>query len=282
MPEALRVLAPGGRIVPIAQYGDALIIASATRHSPGSQPGSKTAKVETGRNTGETALKVRIFAVPTMIALTALGVGACGSGASPTATVTQTVMETEAAQPSPSAPGGTASSVPVPSPGGSATLSLGSMASGQVSKMTWTMGSHVATAPDSFQGPGFQDIAFNLTVRNDGAERIDGGGGGAQSDMVWRGTDGRTDYTLASTAATQISAGTQGITGQDLALVSGIPAKGYATGYLALVVPTSPGAIVVVDPNTNKPVLLINYDKLTSDKLNSLHDGLLADETHTA
>jgi len=55
--------------------------------------------------------------------------------------------------------------------------------------------------------------------------------------------------------------------------MSGIPAKGYASEHVELLVPTSPGAVVVVDPNTSKPVLLINYHNLTSDQLNGMRGG---------
>jgi hypothetical protein len=158
------------------------------------------------------------------------------------------------------------------SPGQSAAFSVGNTANSQVAKMAWTMGSHVATAPDTSQGSGYQDIAFNLKIQNKGAA-IDGDPT-SQSFMVWRGTDGRTDDTLASTGAAEISSGTQGITGQNLGLLSGVPANGYATGYLELLVPTSPGAVIIVDPNTNQPVLIINYDKLSSDQLSKIESGL--------
>ena len=71
----------------------------------------------------------------------------------------------------------------------------------------------------------------------------------------------------------RIDPGTHGLNGQDLELMSGISAKGYASEHVELLVPTSPGAVVVVDPNTSKPVLLINYHNLTSDQLNGMRGG---------
>jgi hypothetical protein len=217
-------------------------------------------------------MKIRTFAFPVAIALTVLGIGACS-------TKTVTVMQTVTAQASPTAPASTqasqasptstSSAVAVLSPGQSATFSIGSSASSQVSRMTWTMGSNVVTAPDNLQGPGYRDIAFNLTVRNKSATAIQGDPT-QQSFMVWRGTDGRTDNTLAGTAATNIYVGTHGLNGQDLELMGGIPVKGYASGYVELLVPTSPGAVLIVDPNTNKTVLVINYDKLTADQINAM------------
>jgi hypothetical protein len=113
-----------------------------------------------------------------------------------TASVTQTVTVTA----SPTAPSSTqaiqasptdrSSSTPVLSPGESATFSIGSSADSQISKMTWMMGSDVATAPDDLQGADYQEIAFNLKITNDGVTGIQGDPT-QQSYMVWRGTDGR-------------------------------------------------------------------------------------------
>lgn len=224
-------------------------------------------------------MRVSTFALPALTALTVFGVGAC-STSTVTVTHTVTVSASGAASPAtPAAPASTqaaqsspasaSSAVPVLSPGSSATFSIGSTAGGPASDMTWTMGSSVATAPDSFQGKGYQDVAFNLTIKNAGSAAIQGDPTN-QTSMVWRGADGRTDDSLQGTAATNIEPGTQGLNGQDLELMTGIPAKGYGSGYVELLVPTSPGAVVLVDPNTSKTVLVINYDKLTTGQLSAI------------
>lgn len=212
-------------------------------------------------------MKIRIFAVPATIALTALGASACGQS-HPTAPAQPTVTHSPTAEPSPPAP----ASAPVLSPGESAKFSIGSTSDSHVSEMTWTMGPHVVTEANKLHA-GYQDIAFNLTIKNDGATAISDPT--QQSYMVWHGTDGKTDNTLAHTAG-DIIPSEHGIQGQNLSLVSPIPPNGYASGYRALLVPTSPGAVVIVDPNTYKPVLLINYDKLTSEQLKALPTGLQA------
>jgi hypothetical protein len=227
-------------------------------------------------------MNARVFAMPTAVALTALGVGACAAGQTVTQTVTVTASPavpgtTQTAQASPT---GTSSRAPALSPGESATFSIGSSADSQISKMTWMMGSNVATASDDLQGVGYQDIAFNLKITNESVTAIQGDPT-QQAYMVWRGTDGRTDNTLAGTAATNIDPGTHGLQGQSLELLSGISAKGYASGYVELLVPMSPGAVVIMDPNTSKPVLLINYDKLTADQLNAMRTGLQVTKSQT-
>lgn len=205
------------------------------------------------------SVNIRTLAVAVVITLTAVGASSCGTPAAPTQ---PTETHSPTVEPSPTA----AAAAPVLSPGESATFSIGSTADSKVMTMTWDMGSKVATEADSSR-PGYQDIAFNLTMRNDEAERIDPS---VQTSMVWRGTDGRTDDTLAHTAAITITPSAHGLDGEDLALkTGGLPPHGHAKGYIALLVPTSPGAIVVRDPNTYHPVLVINYDKVPNDQLDS-------------
>lgn len=227
-----------------------------TRVSPSAGTGSGRETVVKFRH----PLKIRRFAVPVAVTLAALGVSGCGATAAPPHP--SETHSPPAAEPSPAAP----SEAPVLAPGGSASFSTGSIGDSQDSKMTWEMGAKVATESDSSRH-GYQDIAFNLTIRNDSAERITHSPD-VQSYMVWRGTDGRTDNTLAHTAATTITPQAHGIDGENLSLITGgLPAHGYAKGYMTLLVPTAPGAIVVMDPGMYKPVLVINYGKLASEQL---------------
>lgn len=159
-----------------------------------------------------------------------------------------------------------ATHIPVLSPGESVTFNVGN-SDGTTNRETWTMGSKVVTAPDSTVGRGYEDIAFNLTIKNAGSTAIQGDPTN-QASMVWGGTNGKTDDTVASTAGTNIEEGTDGLNGQDLELMSGIPAGRYASGYVELLVPTSPGAVAITDANTNQADLLINYDNLTATQLN--------------
>ena len=147
------------------------------------------------------------------------------------------------------------------------------------------MGSNVLAVPNT-QKAGYEDLAFELTIKNDSSEPIQDNPT-KTSYMVWRGTDGRTDSTLAYSATDIYSSqiAQHGITGEDLGLLTGgVPGNGYARGYITLLVPTSPGAVILHDPNTYTPVLLINYKKLPTDQVNALKHGLqnrqvLQDET---
>jgi hypothetical protein len=132
-----------------------------------------------------------------------------------------------------SAPSAGATGVPVLEPGQRATFIVTNSTGGST-RLTWTMGSKVVQSDTGVLGPapkGFEYVAFNVTIKNDGPNPTDGVPT-YQSAMVWQGTDGRTDNTLAGTSCACVGNGSYGLAGADLESEGSLAPGRYVTGVV--------------------------------------------------
>jgi len=185
-----------------------------------------------------------------MGALIAPGICACGSSPSAPASAGTAGGQGSAAS-SPAATRTPTPEVPVLKPGHTAAFKAVQQ-DGPAAALSWTMGRNVVRVPDNSLGKhGFEDVAFNLTVKNTGTTVVSGD----PTFTTWllaRSPDGRTDETLQSTAATNISDGTHGLTGSDLSLVTGLQPGTYVSGYVEWPEPNSTTMVFVLNPNTSQ------------------------------
>jgi hypothetical protein len=186
-------------------------------------------------------------------AFAVLAVAACtstpsGAGALPSVKATATASPTPAHT--------TAPAVPVLKPGGSATFQAG-QETAATATVTWSMGATVVRVPDTSYGQGFEDVAFNLTVKNIGTVAVQGDPTFTTS-LLARSPDGRTDETLQGAAALKIYDGTHGLNGSDLELESGVTPGSSVAGYVSWPVPGTTTTVFVLNPNTNQPELQID------------------------
>ena len=189
------------------------------------------------------------------LAVTALALTGCGTTAAATAAP---ATRQAPSSPAPSAPAAHAA-VPVLTPGHSATFTIRPYAGGTATSLTWTMGRHIATAADPGK-PGYQSAGFQVTIRNNGPAATEGTPDYGSS-LTWTGADGRSDDTLAGTAAAAYPE-QLGLTGTAVTLQSSLPAGGYVAGYLIWEIPAAPGYVTLrsgsADGMTVYPVLRIN------------------------
>jgi hypothetical protein len=149
-------------------------------------------------------------------------------------------------------------------PGHSATFTIHSLyGDEQSTSVTWTMSSRVvAKTHGSFgaaENPGYEDLGFQMTIRNNGPAPT-AGSPDYGSSLIWMGTDGRSDDTLASTGP---SPGPEdlGLTGTEITLQSSLQPGGYVSGYLIWVVPVAPGYLTLMSGSgdlSTQPVLRID------------------------
>jgi len=208
----------------------------------------------------------RITASLAAVAVTVLAVSSCASGVTTTPSGSAASSVTATAAPpgnSPASPATTAppaQAVPVLAPGHSATFTIRPYAGGAATSLTWTMGSHVATAADAGKR-GYESAGFQVTIRNNGPAPT-AGSPDYGSSLTWTGTDGRSDDTLAQQAAAAYP-GQLGLTGTDITLQSALPPGGYVSGYLIWEVPVAPGYVTLLsgtpDGLSTVPVLRIDY-----------------------
>ena len=163
------------------------------------------------------------------------------------------------------APPATARDVPVLKPGHSATFTIRPYAGGPATSLTWTMGSHVVIktrgAFGAAEPTGYEALGFQVTIRNNGPAPT-AGSPDYGSSLTWTGNDGRSDDTLASTAAS-LDATDLGLTGTEITLQSSLQPGGYVSGYLIWEIPTAPGYVTLLsgtaDGFSTYPVLRIDY-----------------------
>lgn len=191
------------------------------------------------------------------VVLTGFGAAACGSASTGGATSPSTGVGQHSTASTPAPAHSVAAAVPVLKPSHSATFKTAQQ-DGPTVIMTWTMGGNVVRVPDNSLGKhGFEDVAFDLTVKDVSTTALTGD----PTLTTWlmaRSPDGRTDETLQSTAATNISQGTHGLTGSDLSLESGVQPGAYVSGYVEWPVPDSTATVFVLNPNTSQPELQID------------------------
>jgi hypothetical protein len=146
--------------------------------------------------------------------------------------------------------------VPVLKPGRSATFRAAQQ-DGPPVIMRWTMGGSVVRVPDNSVGHGFEDVAFNLTIRDAGTT-AQVGDPVLTPWLLARSPGRRTDETLQGTAALNIYDGTHGLNGSDLELESGVQPGAHVSGYVSWPVPSSTTTVFVLNPNTGQPELQID------------------------
>jgi hypothetical protein len=154
--------------------------------------------------------------------------------------------------------------IPVLTPGHSATFTIRSYSGGPATSLTWTMGNRVATGTHDAYGmaedAGYESAGFQVTIRNNGPAPTEGSPDYGSS-LTWTGTDGRSDDTLAQSAAT-LGPSDLGLTGTDILTQGSLKPGGYVSGYLIWKIPTAPGHITLLsgsaDGMSQHPVLQIN------------------------
>ncbi len=207
-----------------------------------------------------------------LAAAAALTLAGCGSAppvvqhqaARPSATIT-TAPPAAAVTTTPPAPPATAAAVPVLTPGHSATFTIRPYAGGSATSLTWTMGSHVVIKTRGAYGAtepaGYEALGFQVTIRNNGPAPTEGSPDYGSS-LTWTGNDGRSDDTLARSAAL-LGADDLGLTGTEITLQSSLPPGGYVSGYLIWEIPVAPGYVTLLsgtsDGFSTYPVLRIDY-----------------------
>jgi hypothetical protein len=207
----------------------------------------------------------KIIAAAIAAAAAGVALAGCGAGGS-LATGQSAPLPTASTAPAPSASAPPATpTVSVLTPGHSATFSVRPYSGGPATRLTWTMGPRVVTGTRDSLGqpeqPGYEDVGFQVTIRNDGPAPT-GVSPGYGSSLTWTGRDGRSDDTLASTAA-KLGPSDLGLTGTDITLQPSLAPGGYVSGYLIWPVPTAPGYVTLlsgsVDGLSTYPVLRIVY-----------------------
>jgi hypothetical protein len=154
--------------------------------------------------------------------------------------------------------------LPVLIPGHSATFTIRSYSGGPATSLTWTMGSKVVTGTRDSAGmtedAGYQSAGFQVTIRNNGPAPTNGSPDYGSS-LTWTGADGKSDNTLAQSAA-MLGPSDLGLTGTDILTNGSLQPGQYVSGYLIWKVPTAPGHITLLsgsaDGMSHHPVLQIN------------------------
>ena len=211
--------------------------------------------------------KPTTLATVTGLALAAgLSLAACGSSSAPT--VGQSAPAAPAASSPASssapAPAPAPAAVPVLSPGHSVTFTIRANAGEPATSLTWTMGPRIVTMADATK-PGYQSAGFQVTIRNNGPAPTAGSPDYGTS-LVWTGTDGRSDSTLASEAA-EARPDQLGLTGTEIQIQPSLPAGGYVSGYLIWEIPTAPGYATLSSSSaqegdmTEHPVMRVNLSQ---------------------
>ena len=200
----------------------------------------------------------KLIAIPAIALTAGISLAACGTSQAPAGHPATVHTSSRPAATAPqSAP---ATAIPVLTPGHSATFTIRPYAGGTATSLTWTMGAHVATLPDTNK-PGYESAGFQVTIRNNGPASTEGSPDYGSS-LTWTGMDGRADDTPAQQAAAaypdQI-----GLTGTNITLQSALPPGGYVSGYLEWEVPAAPGYVTLQSGSADAagtvyPVMRIN------------------------